>query len=125
MENRPAYLFHWLALNSLGVSVVPISAEMRSAELEYLIAHSEICLAVSLPGRVADLRTAAQTAGMTTQVVALGQIDFPPPPPGSDAGQAPTPQTECALLYTSGTTARPKGCRLSNEYFLRIGQWYV
>ena len=125
MENRPAYLFHWLALNSLGVSVVPISAEMRSAELEYLIAHSEICLAVSLPGRVADLRTAAQTAGMTTQVVALGQIDFPPPPPGSDAGQAPTPQTECALLYTSGTTGRPKGCRLSNEYFLRIGQWYV
>ncbi|HEY9027354.1 MAG TPA: AMP-binding protein, partial [Burkholderiaceae bacterium] len=29
------------------------------------------------------------------------------------------------LLYTSGTTGRPKGCRLSNDYFLRAGQWYA
>ena len=31
LENRPAFLFHWFALNALGVSVVPINAEMRSA----------------------------------------------------------------------------------------------
>src|SRR5687767_7448605 len=33
LENRPAFLLHWLALNALGASVVPINAEMRSAEL--------------------------------------------------------------------------------------------
>ena len=37
LENRPAFLVHWFALNALGVSVVPINAEMRSAELEYLV----------------------------------------------------------------------------------------
>ena len=125
MENRPAYLFHWFALNSLGVSVVPINSEMRSAELEYLIGHSEICLAVSLPARVADLRAAAQAAGMKTQVVALGDADFPPPAVPAPSLQAPDRHTECALLYTSGTTGRPKGCRLSNEYFLRVGEWYT
>jgi len=26
---------------------------------------------------------------------------------------------------TSGTTGRPKGCRLSNGYFLRAGEWYL
>ena len=31
----------------------------------------------------------------------------------------------CALLFTSGTTAKPKCCVLSNDYFLRIAQWYV
>ena len=64
LENRPAFLFHWFALNALGVSVVPINAEMRSAELDYLIGHSEIGLAVTLPQRAADLRAAAARAGV-------------------------------------------------------------
>jgi acyl-CoA synthetase (AMP-forming)/AMP-acid ligase II len=29
------------------------------------------------------------------------------------------------LLYTSGTTGRPKGCRLGNRYFLEAGRWYA
>jgi acyl-coenzyme A synthetase/AMP-(fatty) acid ligase len=41
------------------------------------------------------------------------------------AHEAPGLATECALLYTSGTTGRPKGCRLGNEYFLRAGRWYA
>src|SRR3982750_2608728 len=49
LENRPAFILHWLALNALGVSVVPINAEMRKAELVYLIGHSEIAMAVTLP----------------------------------------------------------------------------
>jgi len=62
LENRPAFIFHWLALNALGASVVPINADMRSAELVYLIGHSEIGLAVTLPGRAADLRAADRRA---------------------------------------------------------------
>jgi acyl-CoA synthetase (AMP-forming)/AMP-acid ligase II len=127
LENRPAFLFHWFALNALGVSVVPMNAEMRSAELEYLVGHSEICLAVTLPQRVADLRVAAQAAGVAmgtwdaADVAALPKAPAPAPSAGTEPGLA----TECALLYTSGTTGRPKGCILSNEYFLRAGDWYA
>ena len=127
LENRPAFLYHWFALNALGVSVVPINAEMRSAELEYLIGHSEIALAVTLPHRAADLRAAAVKAGMETGVWdPAGGADLPRAPMAAPAaGTQPGLPTECALLYTSGTTGRPKGCRLSNEYFLRAGQWYA
>lgn len=125
LENRPAFLFHWFALSALGVSVVPINAEMRSAELSYLIGHSEIALAVTLPHRAGDLRAAAEIAGRPFET--MGPDDAVPPsktaPPR--AAEPIGLATECALLYTSGTTGRPKGCMLSNEYFLRAGEWYA
>jgi acyl-CoA synthetase (AMP-forming)/AMP-acid ligase II len=40
LENRPSFFLTWLALNALGVSVVPINGELRAAELDYLVEHS-------------------------------------------------------------------------------------
>lgn len=126
LENRPAFLYHWFALNGVGASVVPINADMRSAELEYLIGHSEICLAVTLPRREDDLRAAAKAAGIRCETVMLGASQMPRAPVAAPlAAQPVDASTECALLYTSGTTGRPKGCRLGNAYFLRAGEWYA
>lgn len=127
LENRPTFLFHWFALNALGVSVVPINADMRRSELVYLIAHSEICLAVTLPSRAQDLLAAATEAGRTLHTM-LPDASAPFPAASTAAplaGTAIDANTECGLLYTSGTTGRPKGCILSNAYFLRAGQWYA
>ena len=41
LENRPEFPLHFLALNSLGASVVPLNPDYRAAELEYVLAHSE------------------------------------------------------------------------------------
>lgn len=125
LENRPAFLLHWFALNALGVSVVPINADLRSAELEYLVGHSEIVLAVALPRRHADLAAAARAAGRPLAL--MTDTDAPPPtvlpPPHADAESGL--HTECGLLYTSGTTGRPKGCVLTNRYYLHSGAWYA
>jgi len=141
LENRPAFLFHWLALNALGASVVPISAEMRAAELEYLVGHSETALAVVLPGRGRDLAAAAKAVGSPMVVHALDEAELARTGAADDARAAPAftapampapfgerrvgASTECALLYTSGTTGRPKGCILTNDYFLAAGRWYA
>ncbi|PLC55947.1 ATP-dependent acyl-CoA ligase [Pollutimonas nitritireducens] len=125
LENRPAFILHWFALNALGVSVVPINVDMRAAELEYLIDHSEIVLAVALPKRHALLRSAAQAAG--SKLLIMGTDELPPAAPSVAplAAALVDSSTECALLYTSGTTGRPKGCILPNEYFLAAGHWYA
>jgi acyl-CoA synthetase (AMP-forming)/AMP-acid ligase II len=100
LDNRPDFLYHWWALNALGVSVVPIHSDMRSAELQYLIDHSEIVLAVVLPQRVADVAQAVAAVGSVCAVWAHGSADALPParraPPQAD--QAVGRASECALL---------------------------
>ncbi len=125
LDNRPAFFLHWFALNGLGASVVPINADLRAAELEYLVGHSEMALDVALAPRHADLCAAALAAGRPLALMADGE---PPPAAPFAAPQAAAPVdelSECALLYTSGTTGRPKGCMLPNRYYLHAGRWYA
>ncbi len=125
MENRPEFFFHYLALNALGVGVVPVNPDYRHDELAYLLDHSDANLAVSLPGRIADLEAAARERAAPLPVVdaedATARLPRPRPAPRSGA---PGLDTECGLLYTSGTTGRPKGCVLTNFYYLNAGAWY-
>ncbi len=125
LENRPVFFITWLALNKIGASVVPINPDLRATELTYLIAHSEPALIVAIEERHAELKTAAQTAGLKIAVVApLAKL----PSPRADA-IVTRPQMgaalEAAILYTSGTTGKPKGCILANTYFLLAGSWYA
>jgi acyl-CoA synthetase (AMP-forming)/AMP-acid ligase II len=124
LGSRPSFWLHWFALDGLGVSVVPIGADLRSTELEYLVGHSGIALAVAPQANHAALRQAAAAAGRSMPVAGIDN-DLPAAPFAPPlTGQAVGVRTECALLYTSGTTGRPKGCILPNRYFLRVGQWY-
>ncbi|WP_397475651.1 AMP-binding protein [Pusillimonas sp.] len=125
LDNRPSFFLHWFALNALGVSVVPINADLRAAELEYLIGHSEIVLAVALSTHHDALRAAAQAADRPLAIIAHGSTPPAPSFAPPHAGRQPDSHTECGLLYTSGTTGRPKGCILPNEYYLHCGNWYA
>ncbi|MFK7858802.1 MAG: AMP-binding protein [Granulosicoccus sp.] len=124
LENRPAYFINWLALNKIGASVVPINPDLRVTELAYIIGHSEPALIIAVKSRHDPLIAAAQLAGVELSVIATESAVVPP------VSQAVLARLECAeareaaILYTSGTTGAPKGCILSNAYFLLAGRWY-
>ena len=48
LENRPEFFFHYLALNALGVSIVPDQPDYRHDEMLYQMEHSEADLAVTI-----------------------------------------------------------------------------
>ncbi|WP_292897929.1 AMP-binding protein [Nitratireductor sp.] len=127
MENRPGFFLHWFALNALGLSVVPVNPDLQSAELEYMAGHARPVLAVAIASRVADLVQAAAASGVGFPVV-TPEADTPPLDPrfaGMETPQGAPLSREAAMLYTSGTTGKPKGCVLSNLYFLHSGRWYA
>lgn len=120
LENRAEFFLHFLALNSLGTAMVPVNAEFPAAEMRYVIDHSDANLVVVLPEHVARLHAVLGDTG-TTVVASDADAGLPRVTPAAGpTGLA----AEVALLYTSGTTGQPKGCMLSNEYFLCVGRWY-
>jgi acyl-CoA synthetase (AMP-forming)/AMP-acid ligase II len=126
LENRPAYFFHWFALNALGVSVVPINPDYRQAELEYLMDHSEVVAVISIAECVRDLKLAARNMRKPPIIISADRVESDLPAFETARALAPPNHfDECAVLYTSGTTGQPKGCILANEYFLRMGLRYL
>lgn len=126
LEQRPELFFHFYALNALGCSIAPINPDYKHDELVYQLEHSESCLAVSINDRIDDVKRAANDVPQNLPVVSFE--DFPehlPKAPPQPIDETPGPATEAALLYTSGTTGRPKGCVLTNEYFHTFGSWYL
>jgi acyl-CoA synthetase (AMP-forming)/AMP-acid ligase II len=130
LENRPDFLVHWLALNAIGASIMPINPAYRSDEIGYMLDHAEPDLVVSLDDRpelIAALRARTSPPALIVagDDLARSIAEIPSATRAAPKVGDPSHRTEAALLYTSGTTARPKGCVLSNEYVLSTGRWYA
>ena len=126
LENRPEYVLHKLALNTLGVCVVPINPDYRAGETAYLLEHAEPGILLILSERRGQIAEAQGQSGHRPPVVEVETFDTSLVPAARPSGGGtPNPQTPSSILYTSGTTGRPKGCVLSHEYELSCGAWYA
>lgn len=122
--NRVDHFLWVLAMNAVGCVAVPLPTEGTPEELAYVIAHSEAALVVG----------ADPYAPALTQAIAICDTDVPlacgpaaplPKARRPESGRAaPSTDDIACVLYTSGTTGKPKGCEIPNDYFLHIGRFY-
>jgi len=119
-DSRLDVYLHLLALNAMGISIVPLNMGGSDDELRYMVSHSDSRLVTGIPAhedRLAKLFDASNHIDFVPAAALLANATALADPVGDHA-------TEVALLYTSGTTGKPKGCMLSNYYFLNMGHEY-
>ena len=126
LGSTPAHYIVKLALNKIGVSVVPINPDYSPDETAYLLADSGSVLAICAEHYMKQLKTAIAYKDLSVPIVTYDEIEtIQTLKPLSDLGTQVHGKTEASLLYTSGTTGRPKGCILSHEYELMCGDVYA
>jgi crotonobetaine/carnitine-CoA ligase len=126
LENRPEYFLHKLALNAIGTCVVPINPDYRASEIAYLLDNSQATLIVTLAGRRDQIAAALNVSSCPAPMLIVEDLAGPVTLPPQQLRDGPvTAETQATILYTSGTTGRPKGCVLSQGYELICGAWYA
>src|SRR5205823_4320091 len=126
-ENSGAWIISYLGLQLLGATVVGMNPAFKAAEAEQILADSEAAEALVDAGRqplIDALRPRLAALRTTSRVEEIGST-IPSPARGGGQGGGLIPESPAILLYTSGTTGRPKGALLDHGNLLAQGRGVV
>lgn len=118
MRNYPEWVITYLGALSIGAVVVSMNAWWTADEMAYGLEDSGAKVLVADLERVERSREAARSLGLRTIGVRLDEEEVPPGVerwedvvvPGAARPEVEVgPEDDATILYTSGTTGRPKG----------------
>lgn len=111
-HNSDAYLIAFLACARAGLVHVPVNQNLTGEDLAYIVRQSGSALVLADPGLAA--RLPAGTRHMPLRDADDSLLARLPATPAHDG---PEPRTDdlVQLLYTSGTTALPKGAMMTHR----------
>ncbi|HEU5089592.1 MAG TPA: AMP-binding protein, partial [Roseiflexaceae bacterium] len=132
LPNAPHFVICYYAILKLGAAVVPLNVLFKRHEVEYHLKDSDAVALIAWEGFLGEAAEGfaaaetcqhlivAQTPGSTTTLPSGARpldalmADTPPTFVTADTN----PDDTAVILYTSGTTGRPKGAELSHSNML-------
>ncbi len=139
LPNAPQWVECYLAITGLNGTVVPIDPKLTAQELHHILSDSEAMFVVTdaahlptiaqllpvLPNLQRVLLTDAAPKGEALSIpVDTVEAALAAVAPDAvlrfwdDPAYQPTPDSVCGILYTSGTTGKPKGAMLTHRNFI-------
>jgi len=113
-KNRPEFVEAMLAADRLGLRFTPINFHLKAGEIAYILENCEAKVFVAeatLGDPVVEALGLVPEISISLSVgeSATGFDDYASAIAGFDAGRIANPTRGSMMLYTSGTTGRPKG----------------
>jgi carnitine-CoA ligase len=125
MTNSPEFLVSWLAINQAGAVMVPVNVLYAADELRYLLQSSDsVCIVTGTQFVAMFESVAADCPAVRIRIVAgaeapIGGFEllediFATETRACNIVQV-APDAPAQIVYTSGTTSRPKGAVISHR----------
>lgn len=132
LPNSPAFLLTWFALAKIGAVMVPTNTANTAPEMQYVFEQSDATTLVTEATFVEPLASALANCPNVSRVFVARTDSAPPGARRWDdlwrtqpATLAPTEipsEATVEILFTSGTTAQPKGVMLTHANCLWSGE---
>jgi long-chain acyl-CoA synthetase len=127
LPNIAPFLSAYFGALKAGLVVLPLNPLLMAPELEYHLTDSAAALLIGFEGMHAEAVKACETTGVPLYLLSMGSGPLPDgarpalelfsPAPLDEPGGDVTPRSPgdtAVLVYTSGTTGKPKGAELTH-----------
>jgi len=126
LPNCPTFIILWFAAARLGAVMMPTNVLSSAEELAYLIEHSNSMLSFTIAAHAQVLNHCQQNIVLCdpyTDTPAVDSFETELMQQPDTPWQCPATDTDmAAIMYTSGTTSKPKGVMVSHANYITAGQ---
>lgn len=131
LPNSAEFVVCWFALAKLGAIMVPTNILSAAAEMDYLIGHSESVMLITEWEHIDKFKSIRKNLPklkriLLTRTDEAGEFESVNQMVAAFLGDSPETDIQsedvAAILYTSGTTSKPKGCLITHANYVYTGQ---